>query len=370
MDAVPGLEASLRSLYERYRPDALHSRPLGEMLHDNFLPTSLRENPKAVIPYLVLRDHFLQRLHQHDAGYWQSNGEGMELFTRAEWAAVLDRFGNGPTLRSAASRTTCSPGATLPSLSAWAELGLLRYGKQRSTARAPASGPWTCSSSATIRSIRSGSSSTRSGADASLRPVAGSPVEAGRADGLRSSDGHRSAWPCGSGALGRVITRVYDAAHCAPTESRFAQLNLLTAIVAADGARPTDLVRILDVEKSTLSRDLQRMEHLGWIPIRSPPIRPRTVHLAHRRRDAPCCFEVRTCVEGKGAGSGGGSQLGRGAFAGLRNLLAADRSMTSAAPAPAPRRPRVLNPGCTPGSSPAAWRCAAASRRAAPVPAR
>ncbi|HEY4769754.1 MAG TPA: MarR family transcriptional regulator, partial [Myxococcales bacterium] len=64
--------------------------------------------------------------------------------------------------------------------------------------------------------------------------------------------------------LGRVITRVYDAA-LAPHGVTIAQLNLLTAIVAADGPRPTDLVRILDVEKSTLSRDLQRMEHLGWI---------------------------------------------------------------------------------------------------------
>ena len=37
--------------------------------------------------------------------------------------------------------------------------------------------------------------------------------------------------------LGRVITRVYDAA-LAPHGVTIAQLNLLTAIVAADGARP------------------------------------------------------------------------------------------------------------------------------------
>jgi glyoxylase-like metal-dependent hydrolase (beta-lactamase superfamily II) len=128
MDAIPGLEASLRSLYERYRPDALHSRPLAEMLHDNFLPPGLRETPKAVIPYLVLRDHFLQRLHQHDAGYWQSNGEGMELSTRAEWAAVLDRFGNGTDASFSRVAEDLLARGDAPLALRVAELGLLRYG--------------------------------------------------------------------------------------------------------------------------------------------------------------------------------------------------------------------------------------------------
>src|SRR5207248_3203524 len=48
-----------------------------------------------VIPYLVVRDHFLQRLHRQNAGYWQADGEGLESFTRAEWAGMLDRFGDG-----------------------------------------------------------------------------------------------------------------------------------------------------------------------------------------------------------------------------------------------------------------------------------
>ena len=64
--------------------------------------------------------------------------------------------------------------------------------------------------------------------------------------------------------LGRVVTRIYDGA-LAPHGINIAQLNLLAAVSIAAGARQVDLGRILDVEKSTLSRDLKRMERLGWI---------------------------------------------------------------------------------------------------------
>ncbi|HEX9572916.1 MAG TPA: MBL fold metallo-hydrolase, partial [Myxococcales bacterium] len=82
VDAVPGLEKALRSLYDRYLPDILRSRPLADILHENNLPASLRESPKAVLPYLIVRDHFLQRLQRQNAGYWQADGDGMEPLTR------------------------------------------------------------------------------------------------------------------------------------------------------------------------------------------------------------------------------------------------------------------------------------------------
>ena len=68
--------------------------------------------------------------------------------------------------------------------------------------------------------------------------------------------------------LDRVITRMYDAAlarHGLTT----AQMNLLAAIAATGGARAADLTRVLEVEKSTLSRDLKRMEQLGWVRARA-----------------------------------------------------------------------------------------------------
>src|SRR3989442_2752535 len=93
IDAMPGLQAPFRSLYDRSLDVAHAARPLAELLHDNFIPASLRDTPKAVLPYLIARDTFVQRLYAEHAGYWQANGEGVENFTRAEWALALDELG-------------------------------------------------------------------------------------------------------------------------------------------------------------------------------------------------------------------------------------------------------------------------------------
>ncbi len=90
MEAMPGLRASLGALYDRTLHSARTARPLAEALHDNFLPEELRAAPKAVTPYLVTRDLFIQRVYAREAGYWQSNSTGMDHFTNGEWAAALD----------------------------------------------------------------------------------------------------------------------------------------------------------------------------------------------------------------------------------------------------------------------------------------
>ena len=64
--------------------------------------------------------------------------------------------------------------------------------------------------------------------------------------------------------LERVISRIYDAA-LAEHGINIAQLNLLAAIAVGGRARPSDVTRLLDLEKSTLSRNLKRMESLGWV---------------------------------------------------------------------------------------------------------
>ena len=82
-------------LYRRTVSAAHEARPIADVLHDNFIPESLHSAPKSVLPYLVVRDNFVQRIYRQQAGYWQSNGEGMDHFTREEWAAALDLLGGG-----------------------------------------------------------------------------------------------------------------------------------------------------------------------------------------------------------------------------------------------------------------------------------
>jgi glyoxylase-like metal-dependent hydrolase (beta-lactamase superfamily II) len=95
MEAMPGLRDAMGALYQRTLADARAARPLPDVLHDDFLPDSLRAAPAAVQPYLIARDTFVQRLYLEHAGYWQSNGDGIDAFTRAEWAAALDAVGGG-----------------------------------------------------------------------------------------------------------------------------------------------------------------------------------------------------------------------------------------------------------------------------------
>jgi hypothetical protein len=104
IDAMPGLRDAMGALYARSLAAARTARPLAELLHDDFLPASLRAAPAAVQPYLVARDTFVQRLYTEHAGYWQANGDGIDTFTRSEWASALDGLaggGDAPFVRTA-----------------------------------------------------------------------------------------------------------------------------------------------------------------------------------------------------------------------------------------------------------------------------
>ena len=87
----------------------------------------MRATPAAVQPYLIARDTFLQRLYAEHAGYWQSNGDGIELFTRDEWAVALDTLaGGGDAAFARTSRALEARGDAALALQI-ADLGLARH---------------------------------------------------------------------------------------------------------------------------------------------------------------------------------------------------------------------------------------------------
>jgi len=135
IQAMPGLRDALRALYARALDDARTARPLADVLHDDFLPASLRDAPGAVQPFLVTRDTFVQRLYAVHAGYWQSNGDGLDAFTRAEWASALDQLGGGgeqPFARAAHDLEARGDAALALRI---AELGLQRHRASAALAR-------------------------------------------------------------------------------------------------------------------------------------------------------------------------------------------------------------------------------------------
>ena len=66
--------------------------------------------------------------------------------------------------------------------------------------------------------------------------------------------------------LNRVITGIYDQ-KLRPLGVKVSQLNVLVAAAKLRLARPQDICRILQLDASTLSRNLDRMKASGWIEI-------------------------------------------------------------------------------------------------------
>lgn len=95
IEAFPGLLAALRDLYDVVVAGVAEGQALVEILHRNHLPDVLREHPDAVMPYLITRNHLIQRVYDQRIGYWRPGGEGIEHIAPTEWAAALDILGGG-----------------------------------------------------------------------------------------------------------------------------------------------------------------------------------------------------------------------------------------------------------------------------------
>jgi DNA-binding MarR family transcriptional regulator len=66
--------------------------------------------------------------------------------------------------------------------------------------------------------------------------------------------------------LNRVITNIYDRA-LQPLGVKINQANILTMLSLTDHASSTDIARVLLMEKSTVSRTVDRMRKNGWINV-------------------------------------------------------------------------------------------------------
>lgn len=94
-DVLPGLDAALREVHGQVLQAIREGTTLVEILEQNLLPGGLRAHPSAVVPFVVMRDNFIQRLYHQRTGYWQPDGEGIEPVSPAEWAAALDLLAGG-----------------------------------------------------------------------------------------------------------------------------------------------------------------------------------------------------------------------------------------------------------------------------------
>lgn len=89
-EAMPGLATALVSLRDHVLPLIDGAQPLADALHESFVPPSLAGTPAARMPFGVVHDTFVQRLYRERAGYWESDGTGMDAFTAREWSTTID----------------------------------------------------------------------------------------------------------------------------------------------------------------------------------------------------------------------------------------------------------------------------------------
>jgi glyoxylase-like metal-dependent hydrolase (beta-lactamase superfamily II) len=95
MEALPGFEGALREVNERTLEAISEGRTVADMLEQNWLPVSLHAHPQAVLPFLVIRDNFTQRLVHQRTGYWKPDGDGIDVLSPREWASALNLLAGG-----------------------------------------------------------------------------------------------------------------------------------------------------------------------------------------------------------------------------------------------------------------------------------
>jgi DNA-binding MarR family transcriptional regulator len=76
--------------------------------------------------------------------------------------------------------------------------------------------------------------------------------------------------------LNRVISAIYDDA-LSEAGLKVSQFTVLTAVTNQEEIRPAELAKILQMDESTLSRNVERMCARGWL--RLEPDRDRRSHL-------------------------------------------------------------------------------------------
>src|SRR5262245_25965313 len=62
----------------------------GAIHQANLIPPGLlKDQPDVYQPYLIMREHVIDRLYHQNIGYWQPDSQGLEHLTRADQAQLL-----------------------------------------------------------------------------------------------------------------------------------------------------------------------------------------------------------------------------------------------------------------------------------------
>jgi glyoxylase-like metal-dependent hydrolase (beta-lactamase superfamily II) len=129
VDAMPGLEAALTTLYATALRNINSGVAVADSIAQNLVAESLRTEPKAVLPYLLMRDNFIKRMYDIETGYWQRDGAGVEAISDRDWAAALDLLAGSSEDAFVRTGERLLDGGDYALALRMAELGLERHAK-------------------------------------------------------------------------------------------------------------------------------------------------------------------------------------------------------------------------------------------------
>jgi DNA-binding MarR family transcriptional regulator len=121
----------------------------------------------------------------------------------------------------------------------------------------------------------------------------------------KMSDTSKTPMTCTCGRLrmaSRRVSRIYDR-HLAPAGVGIAQFGLLATILSNDGASVTTLAAILEMERTTLTRNLQPLEREGLLRIdqgadqRTRAVRITDAGRAVLKKGRPLWLEAQRAIE-------------------------------------------------------------------------
>ena len=138
LDALPGLEAALTELAGAIEAAVTDGRSDADVIARNIVPDALRDAPAAGLPYIIVRNQFIQRTFRQRVGYWSGDGAGVAPRTRAAWAGALDLVARGkPRALAKAARALLDRGELSLAFEI-ADLGAQRHPGHKALQRARA----------------------------------------------------------------------------------------------------------------------------------------------------------------------------------------------------------------------------------------
>jgi glyoxylase-like metal-dependent hydrolase (beta-lactamase superfamily II) len=92
-EALLGIEAPLRWLHAQLSTRLAKGLTRAELHHENLIPHDLLANrPDLDLPYIVIREHFINRFVDEHRGYWEVGYTGADTLTRRELGSILVHY--------------------------------------------------------------------------------------------------------------------------------------------------------------------------------------------------------------------------------------------------------------------------------------